>query len=105
MTIFMPESYAPVLLARKTTKLIKETGRTELKSHLSIDMSTQQMLAKSMIRPIKMLTTSPIVFLMCMYVAMIYGILYLFITTIPTVFQETYGWKASIAGLAYLGRK
>jgi hypothetical protein len=42
---------------------------------------------------------------MCTYVAMVYGILYLWFTTIPTVFEDTYGWKASFTGLAYLGRK
>jgi hypothetical protein len=42
---------------------------------------------------------------MCTYISMVYGILYLWFTTIPTVFQDTYGWKASMTGLAYLGGK
>jgi hypothetical protein len=53
MTFFMAESYSPVLLARKTTRLRKETGRTDLSSQLSINMSTKNLLAKSMIRPLK----------------------------------------------------
>ena len=48
-----------------------------------------------------MLISSPIVILICAYVATIYGFLYLMFTTIPTVFGEAYGWPTSLAGLAY----
>ncbi|KAF2092994.1 putative MFS multidrug transporter [Rhizodiscina lignyota] len=101
MTGFMPESYAPTLLARKAKKLRKETGRSDLQPLLSRKMSRKQLLATSIVRPLKLLTKSPIAFLICAYASTVFGILYLFFTTIPTVFTETYGWKSSLTGLAY----
>ena len=35
--------------------------------------------------------------------AFIYGLLYLFFTTITSVFEGVYGWSSGISGLAYLG--
>jgi hypothetical protein len=34
----------------------------------------------------------------------IYGLLYLFFTTIPSVFTQKYGFSVGLSGLAYLGR-
>ncbi|KAF2418938.1 MFS general substrate transporter [Tothia fuscella] len=103
LTIFMNESYAPVLLRRKKTKISKETGRDDLKTHLDRNVSKKQYVISSLLRPLKLLTTSPIAFLMCTYLAIIYGILYLWFTTIPTTFINTYKWQTKWTGLAYLG--
>lgn len=37
-----------------------------------------------------------------LYIAFVYGVLYLLFTTIPTVFRETYGFNVGITGLVYL---
>jgi MFS family permease len=103
MTLFMKESYAPVLLQRKAQKLRKELGRDDLRPLLSKDISRKQLLLQAIVRPTKLLTTSPIVFLICLYVAIVYGCLYLWFTTIPTVFEEKYNWSPRYTGLAYLG--
>ncbi|KAL2758000.1 hypothetical protein ACRALDRAFT_1040113 [Sodiomyces alcalophilus JCM 7366] len=104
MTLFMQESYAPRLLQKKAQRLRKETGRDDLRTELDQNLSTTQILARSIIRPTQapqLLTRSPIVILICAYVSSIYGFLYLWFTTIPTVFGETYGWPTSFVGLAY----
>jgi hypothetical protein len=49
-----------------------------------------------------MLTRSPIVVLICSYAATVYGMLYLMFTTIPSVFEKTYGWSTNLTGLAYM---
>lgn len=56
-----------------------------------------------MLRPLKMLFLSPIVFILCLYLALVYGLLYLLFTTITTVFISTYHWQPQICGLAYIG--
>ncbi|KAF1989053.1 MFS general substrate transporter [Aulographum hederae CBS 113979] len=103
LTLTMKESCAIVLLERKTQVLRKETGREELASLLQRKMNNRELLMTSMVRPIKMLGRSPMVFLISMYVATIYGLLFLWFTTIPMVFQETYGWSQEATGLAYIG--
>lgn len=50
-----------------------------------------------------MILTSPIVSLLCLYAAFVYGLLYLLLTTITNVFVLTYGWTLGIAGLSYIG--
>ena len=51
-----------------------------------------------------MLFQEPILFLVTLYVAFIYGILYLFFEAYPVAFQEVRGWKsAGVASLPFLG--
>ncbi|THY81901.1 hypothetical protein D6C93_09393 [Aureobasidium pullulans] len=53
--------------------------------------------------PWKMIFNTPIVSLLCLYAAFVYGLLYLLLTTITQVFVEVYGWSLGKSGLAYLG--
>ena len=50
-----------------------------------------------------MLTRSPIVFLISLYVAVVYAYLYLLFTTFTPVYREQYGFSLGTAGLAFLG--
>ncbi|KAJ5436872.1 Major facilitator superfamily domain general substrate transporter [Penicillium cf. griseofulvum] len=100
------ETYADVLLRWKTEKLAKETGRTDLRSAYDTNnkpVSVIETLVLSFKRPILLLFKSPIVFLLCVYMSFIYGLLYLFFTTIPGVFTKTYGFSVGLSGLAYFG--
>jgi predicted MFS family arabinose efflux permease len=45
----------------------------------------------------------PIVAMLSMYMAFVYGLLYLLFTTITEVFEVTYGWPADLCGFAYIG--
>jgi MFS family permease len=102
-TFFFKECYAPALIARKTEGLRKELGRKDLKSKLALKETGVELLKLSLIRPTKLLTRSPIAFLTALYIAIIYGILYLLLTTINTVFINTYGWSVEISGLVFIG--
>jgi len=105
--IFIPivtrESYAPVLLARKAKKLRKETGNMELRSKLDNGLSPKELFRRAIVRPTKMLFCSPIVFSMSLYMAVVYGILYLLFTTFTFVFIGSYGFTDSNVGLVYIG--
>lgn len=50
-----------------------------------------------------MLTHSPIVFILSLYTSIVYGYLYLLFTTIPGLYEKTYGFSQGTIGLAYLG--
>ncbi|RVX67365.1 hypothetical protein B0A52_09146 [Exophiala mesophila] len=102
-TVFMKESNAVVLLEKKVKRLRKVLGRNDLYSPLQPQMSPLELVQRSLLRPLKLLVKSPIVLLMSVFVATAYALLYLMFTTIPTVFEDTYGWSAQLAGLAYLG--
>ncbi|KAL1975421.1 hypothetical protein VTN31DRAFT_3813 [Thermomyces dupontii] len=101
--LFMRESYSSIILQRKVERLRKETGNQNLRSALDTGRTPQDLFRFSIVRPLKMLFLSPIVFLLSVYVGVIYGYLYLLFTTIPTVFQIQYGFSSGSVGLAYLG--
>lgn len=102
--ILMRETYEPVLLKRKAARLRKDTGDTTLQARTyNKDLTTQQILLRATIRPTKMLIFSPIVLLLSIYSAFIFGLIYLLFTTFPAVFEETYGFSLGISGLSYLG--
>jgi hypothetical protein len=99
----MRESYAPVILQRKTKRLQKETGNPNLRSALDSGKTPRELFKVSIVRPLKMLFLSPIVFLLSLYMATVYGYLYLMFTTFPRVFQGQYGFSNGTIGLTYLG--
>lgn len=101
--IFLRETYAPTILARKAARLRKSTGNPELKSALASDKTPSKTFTAAIIRPMQLLFTSPIVFFLSLFTAINYGYLFLLFTTFPTLFQSRYGFTTGTTGLAYLG--
>lgn len=100
------ETNPRVLIERKVKRLQKELNRPELESCYtvgSVNHSPRQILFNGMIRPLKMLFLSPLIFLLSLYMAVVYGLLYLLFTTITSVFISTYHFQPEICGLAYIG--
>jgi multidrug resistance protein len=100
------ETNPRVLIHRKVKRLQKELGRSDLRSCYEADGPQHtpiRILINGIIRPLKMLFLSPIVFLLSLYMSVVYGLLYLLFTTITQVFTKTYGWQPDICGLAYIG--
>lgn len=100
------ETNPRVLMARKTKRLQIELNRPELRSCYvteGVQQSPTQILLNGMVRPLKMLFLSPIIFALSLYMAVVYGLLYLLFTTITTVFIDNYGFAPEICGLVYIG--
>ncbi|KAB5583630.1 polyamine transporter 3 [Coniochaeta sp. 2T2.1] len=97
----LQESFAPVILERKTRRLRKETGNPALRSKLSTG-SPKEELKLAIVRPIKLLFLTPIVTLTSLYVAITYGILYLLITTFSFVYTGQYHFGEGTVGLSFL---
>ena len=100
------ETNHQVLIKRKTLRLRKELNRPELRS-CYIDpeapvLPKRKIIVNGLIRPIKLLFGSAIVFSVSIYIAFAYGCLYLLFNTIPMVFQGSYGWSIGITGIIYL---
>ena len=101
--ILFRETYPPVLLERKTKRLRKETGNSNLKSKLASDLAYKEYFKLAIVRPAKLLFGSPIVFATSIYVAIVYSYLYLLFTTMTEVFESIYHFHAGIVGLVYIG--
>ncbi|KAJ5679820.1 hypothetical protein N7462_008064 [Penicillium macrosclerotiorum] len=99
----VPETHAPTILARKAARLRKETGNMGYKSRLDDGIPAKQRFLQSLVRPSKMLLLSPIVASMCIYIAVLYGLLYILFTTFTEVFEGQYGFSSATSGLSFLG--
>jgi MFS family permease len=100
---FLQETYAPVLLQRKKNRLIKETGNAELHTEWDYPQRTvAQTLKTALIRPFKLLGTQVIVQVLACYMAYLYGLMYLVLSTFPTLWTGEYHESVGIGGLNYI---
>lgn len=100
---FQRETYEPVLLQRLTNKLKKETGNDKLTSKLDPGITKKEFFTRAIVRPTKMLIFSPIVLALSVYMAIVYGYLYLLFTTLTPVYEGIYGFGPGPVGLVFLG--
>ena len=103
--LFIPETYAPVLLRRRAAALSKRTGQHYV-SKLDAGKgpkSLSQELRVGLSRPWIMLFYEPIVSLLSIYMAIIFATLYMCFAAFPIVFQQQRGWSVGVSGLAFLG--
>jgi MFS family permease len=101
----IPETYMPVILKRRAQKLSKITGIV-YKTKIQIEKGDKSLLAelkRALLRPWAMLFYEPIVLLVAIYMAIIYGTLYMLFGAFPIVFQEDRRWSQGVGGLAFIG--
>lgn len=101
----IPETYTPVILRRRAAKMSEMTGKV-YKSKMEVDFGTKtvgQQFKTALSRPWALLFLEPIVLLLSIYMAIIYGTLYMMFGAFPIVFQEERGWSSGIGGLAFIG--
>ncbi|KAJ2973221.1 hypothetical protein NUW58_g8990 [Xylaria curta] len=101
--LLVPETYHPILLARRANYLQKLDGSRTYVAAGAPRSTNKELLRKSIVRPAKMLVRSPIVLIFSIQLAVVYGYLYILITTFIYVFEDQYGFRAGAAGLSYLG--
>ena len=100
---FYRETYRVRILHKKVDRLRKETGNPALISKYDKSKTKRQVFYVAMIRPFRMLAFSPVIVLIGLFVAVVYGYLFLILTTVGEVFEGTYHWAENSVGLTYLG--
>ena len=104
--LWMPETYLPVLLARKAAKIRKDTGNSSIIASSELQKkSIRFVLEVVMTRPFRMLIHESIVMFTCMYLSLAYAILYLYFEAYPVIFSgpdSIYKFSPGITGLAFL---
>ncbi|GFG24519.1 uncharacterized transporter mfs2 [Aspergillus udagawae] len=103
LSCVMRETYSPVILQKKAATLRKETGESRWWSRYDQKMSLQELLKLNLGRPFVMAVTEPICIFWNIYIAIVYGILYLCFTAYPIVFRQIRGWSLGLSGLAFCG--
>ena len=95
----MCETYKPKLLEKRIGKEKLSTKRRF--PTFSWD-SLRKWMAESLLRPLQMLITEPIVLFLSIYVGFDFAVLYAFFASVPLVFRETYGFTDHQTGLTFL---
>ena len=104
ITVFVPETYHPVLLRRKAQKLREETGNESWKAPIEIhDRSIAQTVIRSIYRPFLLLIFEPMCLNLCVFSAILLGVLYLFFGAFSLVFERNHGFELWQIGLSFLG--
>ncbi|KAF9044167.1 MFS polyamine transporter [Panaeolus papilionaceus] len=107
--IFLQETFAPYLLQEKAKRIEKEMDmeKSQYKSVKSIyatkeDRHWKSIFKKALTRPFVLFYYEPIVQLLGIFMAYLYGVFYLFLTTMPAIFRDIYHEDVGIAGLHYI---
>lgn len=102
----MPETSSANILYRRTRRLRKLTGNDKLICEPELigeTMTRGEIVKMVLIRPFTLSFLEPICFALNMYLALIYGLLYIWFESFPIVFIEIYGFSLGTQGLAFLG--
>jgi hypothetical protein len=102
--ILVPETYHPVLLARRAKHLRQSRNDPRYIAALDKDDRTiLQAILLSCKRPFQLLFLEPMVFNLCLFTAVLLGILYLFFGAFPLVFETNHDFQLWQVGCSFLG--
>ncbi|OCL15033.1 major facilitator superfamily transporter [Glonium stellatum] len=102
--VFLRETYPPVVLIAKAEELRRRTKNWGIHAKQEeIEVDFRELMEKNFSRPLRMLATEPIVLLLSIYMSFIYGLLYLFLTAYPIVFQQIHHFSPGVGGLPFFG--
>jgi MFS family permease len=101
----LQETYSPALLSRKAKKLRKETQDPSWHTEYeNANRSFSTVLSTSLRRPFVLLATQPIVQVLALFMAYIYGLMYLMLASFPGLWTSPnyYNESVGIGGLNYI---
>ena len=99
----VPETYAPALLRKRAAKRRKETDNNKYWSRYDDNLSFLPLLKVNLTRPFHLAITEPICIFWDVYIALVYGILYMCFVAYPIVFSDIRGWSPGFTGLSFVG--
>ncbi|CZT52892.1 related to fluconazole resistance protein (FLU1) [Rhynchosporium secalis] len=101
--IFLPETYGPKLLGDRAKKLRKSGTNTCVYGPLEINSrGWRDLLHPRTLLPLRMLFTEPIVTVVCLYLAILYGMFYMYFGAYPIIFEGVYKMSACKSGAMFL---
>ncbi|KAL4911428.1 hypothetical protein BDW74DRAFT_184775 [Aspergillus multicolor] len=103
----LSETYAPTILSHLAQRIRKITGDANCVAEAELEVrsiSSKNILFEALIRPFQLSFLEPIILLLNLYIALIYGILYIRFEAFPIIFEEKHGFNPSQTGLTFLGK-
>ncbi|KAF2874909.1 membrane transporter [Massariosphaeria phaeospora] len=102
---FLRETYAPVILQKRKVQYehdLADADGTKYRFEGEDSRPTRQKIANSLTRPLKIFV-QPIVVVMSVYQALIFGTTYSLYTNMQNIYSGSYGFDTEQVGLLYLG--
>ncbi|KJK79444.1 transporter [Metarhizium anisopliae BRIP 53293] len=99
--VWLRESHPPTILRRRRDRLARETGNRDLYTGEK-EETLGRTLLRAVQRPVRMFATQPIVACIAVYMAYLFGTLYLMFATFPDIWTKVYGQSKGVGGLNYL---
>ncbi|PWY95924.1 MFS general substrate transporter [Aspergillus sclerotioniger CBS 115572] len=106
LIIFLPETSSTNILYRRARRLRRLTQRPNLRSEPEIaseGLTARELAMMTLVRPLTLNFLEPMVFLLNLYIALIYGLLYVWFESFAVVFEGIYQFNLGQQGLAYIG--
>lgn len=101
--LFLPETYGPILLAKRAARLRESTGDQDIVAPIELeDKGWKQMATITLTRPLRMIISELIVLATCLYLSLAYGIFYMYFTAYPIIFGGIYNQSPGLQGLMFL---
>ncbi|RYP11236.1 hypothetical protein DL764_000192 [Monosporascus ibericus] len=101
----LPETNTANILYRRAKRLRKATGDNRLRSQSEIDAAHHTTRDRLLVlgRAFTLTFSEPIVFVVDLYTALLYGVLFIWFESFPLVFGGTYGFSVQSQGLVFIG--
>ena len=101
--LYLRETFAPRILAKKARKLRLITGNQAWHTKWETsDRTLTTVLKVAIARPFVLLGTQPIIQVLSLYMAYLFGVMYLAITSLPTLWTDIYRESISVGSLNYI---
>lgn len=101
--VLFKETRGSAILAARAKKLRKETGDDRFRAPGEVEkQGLAQLFRESSLRAVTLLVKEPVVFLYGAYIALAWGVVFLFLSVIPLTFGDLHGWTTGNIGLAYI---
>ncbi|KAL6450010.1 FLU1 Major facilitator superfamily multidrug transporter FLU1 [Candida maltosa Xu316] len=103
MNVFvLEETRHPIILVRRAEELRRRTGNWGIAApHEELRLNVKEIFSRSISKPLRMLITEPILLLITIYHAFVYGLLYLLLTAIPFIYSGEYHFSPGVSELPY----
>ena len=105
MLLFLPETYAPIILEWKAKAMRESTGNARYKGPLDVVQQTSlvRRIGEALYRPILILLTEPIISVLTAYLTFVYMVSFSFFSGAPYIFTASYDFRQGAAYLMFLG--
>lgn len=104
LLIALPETYTPALLRLRAQRLTQLTGKVYVFVADKADITTTRFcLPPVMFRPFQLAVQEPIILLVALYQALVFGTLYLTFAAFPILYGPARGWSPGMSGLSFIG--